>query len=666
MAACGTIQQDLVPQDDISPQEQTAYQKGKKALDGGDPAKAERLLQDFLNKYPNSQLIPHASMFLGKIAYERGNFSKALNWFAPYLKINYSPMLRLRANQWTGAIQNSMGNPAIARHHYQAALNLAKMDADRRATLWSLVRLALDQNNFFEAVQYLPTLVSLTSEPKVRQKLKQRTVNLIFLNLNLPEIELLMQQMKSGFPAGYLTIRRAQLLIDKKEPKTAHIQLKKFLTIFKNHPLEKKARKLVHSIEMHKTYKPGSALIPIVPLDRDSAQFHKGTVTKPVPSITSLRGTKRKKTRKMEVLNVGVLIPLSGPNAEIGQAGIKGIQLALQHAGDFSGRVKLQVRNSVKGDIARTIKKLAKDFGTVAILGPYHTSGMSLATKAVEKLKIPIVLPVGTSLGTTSINHHVFRLGMSHTAQAEAMANYAVQTLGLNRLAVLYPSNATGKTMSEIFHRRVAALGARIIRKASYPSDASDFGRQIRALGGMNDQEVERMRKANKRNGKKSTRIPNIPFSGLFIPDGAAQAALIIPGLGFYNIRGIHLLGIAGWNSNEIIALAKKEVEGAYFVGGYRQLPPTARRARFARDFQRVFSEPPNKISTFSYDSMRFLLAGLRKSGNNRATLRKLLAKIQGFDGVTGKFSIDSTGAARRKLPIMTINNGKISFAGKK
>ena len=666
MSACGTLQQDLVSQADITPQEQAAFQEGKKALDSGDPTKAERLLNEFWDKYPNSRLIPHASMFLGKIAYERGNFPKALSRFAPYLASNYSPLLRLRANQWTGAIQKAMGNLTSAHNHYQTALGLAETDNDRRTTLWSLVQLALDQNKFFEAVQHLPTLVSLTPESKARQKLKQRTVNLIFLNLDLPEIELLMQQMKSSFPAGYLAIRRAQQLINRKEPKAARIQLAQFLKNFGNHPLKKQAQKLVRSIEEQKTHKPESALIPIVPLDRNSAQLHKGAVIQPTPPTASLRGMKREKAGKIEVLNVGILLPLSGPNAEIGQAGIKGIQLALQHAGAFSGRVKLQIRNSLKGDIVRTIKELVQDFGTIAILGPYHPSATSAATKIVEKLRIPIILPMDTSIGTVSDTQHVFRLGMSHAAQAEAVANYAVQTLGLNRLAILYPSNATGKTMSEIFHQRVAALGARIIRKSSYPSDATDFGRQIRALGGMTDQEVERVREANERRGNKPTQIPNIPFEGLFIPDVAAQAALIIPGLGFYNIRGIHLLGISGWNSNEIIALAKKEVEGAYFVGGYSQLSPTARRARFARDFQRAFSKLPNKISALSYDSMRFLLTGIRKSGNNRTVLRKLLSKNQGFDGVTGNFRIDSTGAARRNLPIMTINNGKISLAGKK
>ncbi len=664
-AACGRVQRDPAPQAKITPKEETAFQEGKKALDNGDPAKAEGLLRNFLTRYPNSRLVSNASMFLGKIAYEKGDFSDALSWFEPYLKPHHPPLLRLRANQWTGFIHRAMGNPAKAHHHYQAALDLAETDADRFATLWPLVRVALDRKQPVEAVQYLSALVPLVPQRKERLKLEQRTVDLIFLYLDRPGVELLMRRIESGFPTGYLAVRRAELLVGAKDPNAARVQLARFLKVSKEHPLEERARKLLRSIETRKTPKAGNVSGPAVPMDSDfvrSLQFG----LQVIPPTSSIKGTKRGGPGETKVLNVGVLIPLSGPNAVTGQAGIQGIQLALQHAGAFADRVKLQVRDSSGGDTAEVVRKLAEDFGAVAVLGPFYPPETSAAAKAAEEAEIPIVLPLTPTAVSTGVTRHVFRLGISYTVQAETMADYAVQTMGLKGLAVLYPSNAAGRKMSDIFHRRVAALGGRVARKASYPADATDFGRQIRALGGMDDQEVERLRKAIAEKEKKAIRIPNIPFRGLFIPDRAAQAALIIPSLGFYNIRGIHLLGISGWNSNEIIALAKRGVAGAYFSGGYGQLPPTARRARFARDFQRVFSKPPGAPSAFAYDAMRVLLSGLQVSGNDRAGLRDQLAKTRGFDGVTGTFNVDATGAARRNLPIMTIADGKIRLAEKK
>ena len=42
------------------------------------------------------------------------------------------------------------------------------------------------------------------------------------------------------------------------------------------------------------------------------------------------------------------------------------------------------------------------------------------------------------------------------------------------------------------------------------------------------------------------------------------------------------------------------------------------------------------------------------------------MAKTRKFDGVTGTFDVDATGAARRNLPIMTIADGKIRLAEKR
>ena len=664
-AACGTVQRDPAPQAEITPKEEAAFQEGKKALDNGDPAKAKRLLRSFSTRYPNSRLAPNASMLLGKIAYETGEFEDALSRFAPYLKPHHPPLLRLRANQWTGSIHRVMGNPAKARHHYQAALDLAKTDADRLATLRSLVRMALDRKKYVEAIQYLSALVPLLPQGKKRHELKQRTVDLIFLNLDRPGVELLMQRIESGFPTGYLAVRRAELLIGSKAPNAARDQLVLFLKVSKEHPLEERARKWLRSIETRKILKAGNDSVPVVPMDSDSTRSPKfGPQT--IPPISSIKKMTRADPGETNVLNVGVLIPLSGPNAMTGQAGMQGIQLALQHAGAFADQVKLQVHDSSGGDTAGVVRKLAEDVGAVAVLGPFHPPETSAAAKAAEEVEIPIALPLTPTVVSTRVTRYVFRLGVSYTVQAEAVADYGVQTMGLKELAILYPSNAAGRKMSDIFHRRVAALGGRVTRKASYPAGATDFGRQIRALGGMDDQEVERLRKTTEGKGKEGIRIPNIPFRGLFVPDRAAQAALIIPSLGFYNIRGIHLLGISGWSSNEIMTLAKREVEGAYFVGGYGQLPPTARRARFARDFQRVFSKPPDDLSAFAYDAMRVLLSGLQVSGNDRAGLRDQLAKTRKFDGVTGTFDVDATGAARRNLPIMTIADGKIRLAEKR
>ncbi len=605
-------------------------------LSQGKRAEAEKLLRQFLNRFPRSLLAPNASMFLGKIVYEKGAYAEALRWFSPYLKPESPILLRLRAHQWTGAIQRTLGKLDAADRHYRTALRLAKSPADRASPLRPLVRLALDRKRPAEAVKSLTALIPLVRDLKENAALKQQTVDLIFLHLNLPAVERLVQQGSPGFPAGYLSVRQAELLLNAGRREAARERLSEFLARSKGHPLSARAARLLRSIAGPSSGPAKGPGVPVVPPQA-------GTPT------------------QGGVLNVGVLLPVSGAGGEMGEQGLQGVQLALQHAGALAERVKLQVLDSGgSAAAADLVKKLSKNGGTAAILGPLQEPQASTAALAAQEIGIPLVLPITPSSDSPARPTYVFRTGITDARQAEAIAVHSVEKLGLRTFAILYPSAPSGLVMREVFRRRVIALGGRVVREASYPANSTDFGRQIRALGGMDDEEVERLKKAREEKRQRGGNIPHIPFQALFIPDRSAQVALIVPSLSFYNIRGVILLGGTGWNSPEVVALAKKGVEGAYFVGGYSQVRPTARRARFARDFQRTFLKAPSETAAFTYDAMRFLLMGLRAAGAERAAVRQSLAGTKNFDGVTGRFSIGPSGTAHRELPILTISRGEI------
>lgn len=671
LLSCAPSPQPAPPAGQVPPREEALFEKGRRALAAGDRTNGERLLRTFLLRHPSSPLAPNASMFLGRSAFDRADFTAALGWFSPYLGLDNPDLLRLRANQWTGTIQRSLGLLESANRYYRTALLLAETDADRLSTLRPLVRLAFERKRSAEAVEHLAALIPLLRSSDERRGLKQRTVEIIFQDLDLSDLGLLSRRLGRGFPDGFLAVRRAELLAAAGRPESARSLLRSFLIDAKGHLLAGRARRMMKSLGGSAGRTLVQASVPVIPAEAPAPPSRRSEVSGADDSA-SREAAGSKPAGRGTVLIVGILLSLSGENAGIGREALRGVQLALQHAGSFADRVKLQVRDAGgAADAGVEVKKLALNPATTAILGPYTGSKVEAGAKAAQEIGVPLVLPAALSGGARSVDPYVFRTGVGYALQAEAVAAYAARKLRLRNLAILYPSNPSGIEMREVFRRRVAALGGRIVREASYPPDATDFGRQIRALGGMDDEEVERIKKGRKARGLKPVRIPGIPFQGLFIPDRAAQVALIVPSLAFYNIRGTHLLGGAGWNSSEIVALAKRGVEGAYFVGGYTQLRPTARGARFARDFQRAFAKPPTETSAYTYDAMRFLLSGLRSAGRtrpsaggDRAALRAALAATKDFDGVTGKFSIGPTGAAERRLPILTIAGGKIRPAG--
>ena len=107
--------------------------------------------------------------------------------------------------------------------------------------------------------------------------------------------------------------------------------------------------------------------------------------------------------------------------------------------------------------------------------------------------------------------------------------------------------------------------------------------------------------------------------------------------------------------------LVEHRLQAAGHVMSQDKLPQVARTIPLEETDRRRFACSPSK----------FLLSGLRSAGRtrpsaggDRAALRAVLAATKDFDGVTGKFSIGPTGAAERRLPILTIVGGKIRPAG--
>jgi tetratricopeptide (TPR) repeat protein len=501
--------------------EKAVFERARRTFSEGDRTEGERLLRSFLSQYPGSSYAPNASMFLGQAAYQKGNYNDALQWFSAYLGPENPPLVRLRAHQWTASIQKALGNLETADFHYRTAFRLAETDPDRVATLKPWVRLALDRKRPAEAVEHLAKLIPLIGTESENHALKQQTVDLIFVHLKMPQVESLEGKIRSGFPAGYLSLRLAELLSDAGRKEEARTRLQNFLRSSQGHPLTERATHLLSSISGSSTGTgDDNPAVPVIPMQ---------TVRTPVQRPPS------------SDITVGLLLPLSGPKAEEGQEALQGVQLALQHASRLAERVKLQVQDS--GDSANVsdhVRSLATRSGATAILGLLDDRQVRVAGRAAEEIGIPLILPTNLSGMSTVGASYVFRTGNTYTRQAESIAEHAVGKLGLRSFAILYPANPAGIEMRNSFRRRVTDLGARVLREASFPPNATDFSREIRALGGMDDSEVERLKKEK---GDDAAKIPDIPYQAIFIPDQSEQVGLIVPSLSFFNIRGVVLLG---------------------------------------------------------------------------------------------------------------------------
>ncbi len=389
---------------------------------------------------------------------------------------------------------------------------------------------------------------------------------------------------------------------------------------------------------------------------------------------------------------IGVVLPLSGRFQNYGQSVMAGIKLALQGSG-----IQLVVRDSVgEGAQARSaVASLVEDEQVIAIIGPILTSeAMDAATEA-ELLETPL-LTLTRAENITETGEYVFRNMLTNSAQAKALADWAVQTQGLGKFAILYPSIPYGTELTTLFRQEVESRDAIVTRTATYEPDRTTFSNTIkklvdeyRLIKGKGDYKERRAKIIKKEKNPyrrrkllealKKDLLPTIGFDALFIPDYHRNIGLIAPALAVEEINAntcmevskaisarqgkpIQLLGANGWNFPELVERGGKFVECSVFVDGFFINSEREETKAFVEAYREVHQgKDPSLLEASGYDSAKILRMILEdEKPTTRAAVKDALLKVRNFPGATGSTSFNAQREASKPLFLLTIVDGEI------
>jgi len=153
-----------------------------------------------------------------------------------------------------------------------------------------------------------------------------------------------------------------------------------------------------------------------------------------------------------------------------------------------------------------------------------------------------------------------------------------------------------------------------------------------------------------------------VEIDALFIPDYYETVGLIAPYMEYYNIKDVLLLGSNGWNSDKLIELGGKNVEGAVFVDGFFPGSKRPGTMDFVRRFTDVYGRTPGVLEAQAYDAAMMLIYAMKGDGSHvdRGALKNRLERLRGFSGAGGAITFDRRGEAIKKLFVLTVRNGRI------
>ena len=353
---------------------------------------------------------------------------------------------------------------------------------------------------------------------------------------------------------------------------------------------------------------------------------------------------------------IGVLLPLSGRYAAFGQRVQRGMELAQE---TFRPHIPVRfIFRDTAGDetvAAQQVAELAISDRVIGIAGPLVGNAALGAVRRANLEHTPL-LTMSQKEGLATSSLYVFRNSLTPQLQVRTLINYAMDVRGFSQFGIMSPQTRQGEQFAEIFRNEATRRGGKIVAEQSYLTDQTDFRHQIRLLQGLNPNTSDEREQGN---DPENNSPP--PFQALFLPDYADRIKLIAPQLAFYGLEGVQLLGPNGWNDADLPRQARQFVEGAVFTDGFFRHSDYPFVQEFVEHHFSRYGEDPTILEAQGYDIAGILLTLLNDSSvRNREDLRRALAQLQNYPGVTGATRFDLIGEADKVLFLLQVQKGAI------
>lgn len=340
-----------------------------------------------------------------------------------------------------------------------------------------------------------------------------------------------------------------------------------------------------------------------------------------------------------KVVKIGMIGPLTGGAAKYGVEARNGAQLAISHLNQRQDRYRYELISAdseADPDVAkRKAQDLALNKEILAVVGPIISPSVISANEVFQKEKLSAVSPSATSPKISLLGDFVFRVCPSDTYQGKALAEFIVQDLGFQRIAIFWDlENASySGELADSFSQRAEQLEATITERISYRAGQKEFTSSLQELQATEPE-------------------------ALFIPGYYTEAALIAQqtrAMGW----GIPIIGGDGFHAPDLIEIGGKAVDGVRFTSFFSADDPASIVQDFVSAYQARYGKKPGWLAAHGYDALNVIAQAIEKEGLLRGRIQKGLSEIKEFSGVTGVISFDENGDVIKDILKMEVKEGE-------
>jgi branched-chain amino acid transport system substrate-binding protein len=331
-----------------------------------------------------------------------------------------------------------------------------------------------------------------------------------------------------------------------------------------------------------------------------------------------------------DTIKVGVVLPYSGVNADLGNQIDKAFDLYVKlHAKDIAPhQVELVKRDEgpPSGANAKTVVTELITNDKVNILTGFVFSPSAIAVApVVTQAKTPMVIANAGTAWITNLSPYIVRLSFSMWHPAFPMGTYAAKTLGCKTAAMGYTDFPPGKDSTEAFKTGFEQAGGKVIDAIPMgnPAQVPDFTPFFQRV---------------------KDEKPDCFY--VFIPSGA-HAAGVVKTYGELGLRqaGIKLIGPMDVVPDNKLQDMGDAAVGTIVMGHYAKDLDNAANKAFVKDWYETYKPDtsPDFMSAAGWDAMAAIFDVIKKLNGKLDDGEKVVAALKGFstNGPRGEVKVD-------------------------
>lgn len=335
-------------------------------------------------------------------------------------------------------------------------------------------------------------------------------------------------------------------------------------------------------------------------------------------------------------LKIGVLAPLTGPEAADGQDIKKGAETAVAAFGAMPGFDKIEViavddacdpKQAVSG-----ANKLVNE-KVVGVVGTYCSSSTIPASEVLDPEGIIMITPASTNPKVTERGlKNMFRMCGRDDEQGPAAVKFMVDELKAKTLYIIDDKTTYSQGLADKVNEVATKMGIKVLGHEHVVKDEKDFSAVLTKLKAANPDAFYMSLQNNEAGSTMAIQAKRI---GITCPI-VGQDAIYHP---------------------NFATVGKDAAEGVYATFGYTDVSSAAYK-KFIEAYKPKHGDPGG-YSSYAYDAMTALLTAIKNAGaTDSAKVQAALMKLD-MPGASKPIKFDAKGDAGSNYIIWKVKGGK-------